>query len=91
MATPTPPLIRWKHAAWREMPTAAQQLEELRRHLSEVAGFALESAGGRGRSLKLSPEYLPMLERELAQLERQAAFTRMPARGVSAYQRGSGP
>lgn len=93
MATnPTPPLVRWSHADWRSESTDADRLTALRLHLEEVSGFVLESMS-KGRSLRLSSDYLPMLQKECERLERIVALRTVSTRAgrVSAFKRGTGP
>ena len=85
------PLVNWSYSDWRSQPTQADQLEWLKLHMQEVSGFVLESQS-KGRTLRLEPTYLPMLNAELQRLHGRISLAAAGARfGVSSFSRGSGP
>lgn len=86
----TPPLVTWAYADWRSQSTAALQLQRLKLHLQEVSGFMLESQS-KGRSLRIAPDYLTILQKELTRLEGQVSMRLMGRNfGVSSFLRGGG-
>lgn len=87
----TSPLVTWAYADWRSQSTTALQLEQLKLHMQEVEGFMLESAA-KGRSMRLSPELMPHLQREHDRLESRLSMSALGSRfGVSSFVRGTGP
>jgi hypothetical protein len=89
---PTPPLVNWAYADWDSQSTDALRLARLKLHIQEVSGFMLETMS-KGRSIRLSPDYMRLLTDRRDALESRSALQAIGSRAgrVSSFVRGTGP